>query len=98
MVTTKAFAIHTSCVQCGQMIEIRVPAPLSATFVLDYLACDLGGKCKKCWELSKRFGSGDALRHGVLDSMPAAHLPAGEPLSGASPLKQERANNGNLQG
>jgi hypothetical protein len=82
--------IHTSCPECNQMFEVRVERPLNPLMVLDYIARDLGGKCKKCWEAGKRFGSGDALRHGVLDSMPASHLHAGEPLSGASPLKQER--------
>ena len=36
------------------MIEIRVPAPLKAIYVLQFHATTLGGKCKTCLQKAKQ--------------------------------------------
>lgn len=48
------FVAHTTCALCNQMYEIKVPAPLSATMVLQYALLDLGGLCPKCLQAEKQ--------------------------------------------
>ncbi len=52
----KDFIGHTTCVQCGKMIEIRVEAGLQASLVLAIFNEDYGNKCKTCLEKAKQKG------------------------------------------
>lgn len=54
------FIAHTTCVECNQMIEIRVHPSMKAIYVLIHVLIDLGGKCKKCLEKAEQEKGGIA--------------------------------------